>query len=228
LSGGKYASTFHPTASQTAISLVALASLPISLAGGIARFVIIPKAKQHRTLEARLSRAKRADTLPQELRRVAEKSDFEALNRSLQLLLPDWPIRAVLIGAVAEIARLQQSVAAASAMLGEAMTKQLAQQTRDILLTLVASAERLTMLAAQNPETRRVHDQTVMTSDRIREKLERESEWLGQISITAKESREGLAVITLSGGSRNALLEAETRLKALIEAREQLDEDDQP
>jgi hypothetical protein len=147
------------------------------------------------------------------LRRDATAGNPEALAGRLRRFAPDWPAVAALSDVADELGALQRNLAVAMASgTPRAMTDRLTQEVRAATAALAARADRLAATAAIG-----------IDSSRLREGLAREELELRRMIPAIRESRAGLAELTLAGADgAEACRRAERQFRSLAAATREL------
>jgi hypothetical protein len=169
---------------------------------------------------SRATRALRGGRVVEGLRLLARVEDGERLATDwMAHTLPDWPTRPLVIHAIVELVRLEQSAALArSAGVPAEVTVNAAQCAEETATVVWRIAERMSAAAAQRVE-----------SARMSQAVDRQRETLDRLLEAIKELRDELVEATLSPGlDWGSLNGAEERLRDVAEAgkaaREWLDE----
>lgn len=136
---------------------------------------------------------------------------FQMLGR-----LPDWPVRASLIDAAQELMNLERNLTVArKTNVPDAVTSRLSNEVRDTAIVLWSRAERIAA----------THEYGV-DSPRLQQSLKLEAARIQELQMAIRDSREGLAELTLSGAGGSKLFEqVEARFRTLAEIARTLDEE---
>ena len=172
-------------------------------------FLLISFAIGTPKLITQRQRAKRSvdkGNISQALRFYAQAGDISEVHRVLRGL-PKSPIQGLLIDAAAELLQLEKSaVIAQKAGVSRVTTQHLMQQTQQATNALWARVERIASVADQR-----------VAYDAVERLMNREAMTLQRLIQATRKNREALAALTLSGGSQEALEDAERALGAFGE-----------
>ena len=129
-------------------------------------------------------------------------------------LVPDLPIRELLIEAAEKVLGLENNVVNARkrAVIPKAQAESLMNRTRQATDALWERARRI---AASSPKT--------LASEDVQALLEQDSQVLQRLVQSAEQSQTALTMLILKGGSREALEDAEVDLRTFGEIVGELD-----